>query len=155
LVPISFVSTNQSNKNYYKPKEIMEATFVTPVKSRTDKVALVGKIISALCILFLLFDAVGKVIRESHHVEGSAALGWPADQVQSIGIALLISTILYIIPRTAILGAILVTGYLGGAIAIMVRVGQPLYFAAVFGVLVWAGLYLRDEKLRALIPFKK
>jgi hypothetical protein len=146
--------TNQSNKNY-KPKEIMEATFVTPVKPRTDKVALVGKIISALCILFLLFDAVGKVIRESHHVEGSAALGWPADQVQSIGIALLISTILYIIPRTAILGAILVTGYLGGAIAIMVRVGQPLYFAAVFGVLVWAGLYLRDEKLRALIPFKK
>jgi hypothetical protein len=154
LVPISFVLTNQSNKNY-KPKEIMEATFVTPVKPRTDKVALVGKIISALCILFLLFDAVGKVIRESHHVEGSAALGWPADQVQSIGIALLISTILYIIPRTAILGAILVTGYLGGAIAIMVRVGQPLYFAAVFGVLVWAGLYLRDEKLRALIPFKK
>ncbi|WP_342087593.1 DoxX family protein [Dyadobacter sp. OTU695] len=134
----------------------MEATFVTPeAKPRTDKAALVGKIISALCILFLLFDAGGKVIMESHHVEGSAALGWPADQVQSIGIALLISTILYIIPRTAILGAILITGYLGGAIAVMVRAGQPLYFAAVFGVLVWAGLYLRDEKIRALIPFRK
>lgn len=134
----------------------MEATFVTPnLKPRTDKAALAGKIISALCILFLLFDAVGKVIKESHHIEGSAALGWPVDQVQNIGIALLISTILYIIPRTSILGAILITGYLGGAIAIMVRAGQPLYFASVFGVLVWAGLYLRDEKIRALIPFKK
>lgn len=134
----------------------MEATFVTPdAKPRTDKAVLTGKIISILCILFLLVDAGGKVIKESHHMEGSVALGWPADQVQAIGIALLISTILYIIPRTAILGAILLTGYLGGAIAIMVRAGQPLYFAAVFGVLVWAGLYLRDEKIRALIPFKK
>lgn len=134
----------------------MEATFVTPgAKSRIDKAALTGKIISILCILFLLVDAGGKVIKESHHMEGSVALGWPADQVQAIGIALLISTILYIIPRTAILGAILLTGYLGGAVAIMVRAGQPLYFAAVFGVLVWAGLYLRDEKIRALIPFKK
>ena len=134
----------------------MEATFVTPIaKPRTDKAALTGKIISVLCILFLLVDAGGKVIKESHHMEGSIALGWPADQVQSIGIALLISTILYIIPRTAILGAILLTGYLGGAIAIMVRAGQPLYFAAIFGVLVWAGLYLRDERVRAMIPFKK
>ena len=134
----------------------MEATFVTPSpKSRIDKAALTGKIISILCILFLLVDAGGKLFKESHHMEGSVALGWPADQVQSIGIALLISTILYIVPRTAILGAILLTGYLGGAIAIMVRAGQPLYFASVFGVLVWAGLYLRDEKIRALIPFKK
>ncbi|MDR6804432.1 hypothetical protein J2Y45_001700 [Dyadobacter sp. BE34] len=134
----------------------MEATFVTPAaKGRTDKTALAGKIISALCVLFLLFDALGKVFKESHHMEGSVALGWPADQVQSIGIALLISTILYIIPRTSILGAILITGYLGGAIAVMVRAGQPLYFAAVFGVLVWAGLYLRDERVRSLIPFKK
>ena len=134
----------------------MEATFNTAsVKGRTDKGVLAGKIISALCILFLLFDAFGKVFKESHHMEGSVALGWPADQVQSIGIALLVSTILYIIPRTSILGAILITGYLGGAIATMVRVGQPLYFAAVFGILVWVGLYLRDEKVRAMIPFRK
>ena len=134
----------------------MEATLVTPgTKPRIDKGVLTGKIISALCILFLLFDALGKVFKEAHHMEGSVALGWPADQVQSIGIALLISTILYIIPRTSILGAILITGYLGGAIAVMVRAGQPLYFASVFGVLVWAGLYLRDEKIRALIPFRK
>lgn len=134
----------------------MEATFVnTRTKSTIDKAALVGKIISVLCILFLLVDAVMKVIEHPVSTEGSVALGWPADQVQSIGIALLVSTILYIIPRTAVLGAILITGYLGGAIAVMVRAEQPLYFAATFGVLVWAGLYLRDEKIRALIPFKK
>lgn len=134
----------------------METTFVnTSEKKQTSKGVLAGKIISILCILFLLFDAVMKVIKESHSIEGSAQLGWPVDQVQSIGIALLISTVLYAVPRTAILGAILLTGYLGGAIAIMVRAGQPLYFASVFGILVWAGLYLRDEKLRKLIPLKE
>jgi hypothetical protein len=137
-----------------QPKTIkkMEATFVNQTtKSRTNKGVLAGKIISVLCVLFLLFDAIGKVVKESHSIEGSAALGWPVDQVQSIGIVLLISTILYIIPRTAIIGAILLTGYLGGAIAIMVRVGQPLYFAAVFAILVWVGLCLRNDKARAFI----
>nr|WP_295928773.1 DoxX family protein [uncultured Dyadobacter sp.] len=134
----------------------MEATFVnTSVKKESNKAVLAGKIISILCILFLLFDAIMKVIKESHSIEGSAQLGWPVDQVQSIGITLLIATILYAVPRTAILGAILLTGYLGGAIAIMVRAGEPLYFASVFGVLVWVGLYLRDEKLRKLISFKE
>jgi hypothetical protein len=134
----------------------MEATLVNQtVKSRANFGVLAGKIISALCILFLLVDAIMKVIKHPISVEGSAQLGWPVDQVQNIGIALLVATILYIIPRTAILGAILLTGYLGGAIAVMVRAGQPLYFALTFGVLVWAGLYLRDEKLRKLIPFEK
>jgi hypothetical protein len=134
----------------------MEASFANPnAKSTSNKSVLAGKIISALCILFLLFDAIMKVIEESHSMEGSIALGWPAEHVRSIGITLLLSTILYIIPRTAVLGAILITGYLGGAIAVMVAAGQPLYFAAVFGILVWAGLYLRDEKLRELIPFRK
>ncbi|WP_041736741.1 DoxX family protein [Dyadobacter fermentans] len=134
----------------------MEATFVTQdTKPRTDKVAIIGKIISILCILFLLVDAVMKVIEHPLSMEGSVALGWPADQVQSIGIALLVSTILYIIPRTAILGAILITGYLGGAIAVMVMAKQSLSFAATLGVLVWAGMYLRDAQLRAMIPFRK
>jgi hypothetical protein len=136
--------------------KIMEATFVHQTrKIRAGKAEISGRIISALVTLFLLFDSIMKVIKESHSIEGSAQLGWPVSQVQSIGLVLLICTILYIIPRTAILGAILLTGYLGGAIAIMVRAGQPLYFASVFGILVWAGLYLRDEKLRTLIPFKK
>ncbi|WP_031529126.1 DoxX family protein [Dyadobacter crusticola] len=130
----------------------MEAAFENePVKVHSSKGVLAGKIISALCVLFLLFDSIMKVIKESHSIEGSAQLGWPVDQVQSIGIVLLLSTVLYIIPRTAVLGAILLTGYLGGAIAIMVRAGQPLYFALVFGILVWVGLCLRDDKVKRII----
>lgn len=131
------------------------ATHSMETKKRFNKMHLAGKIISGLCIAFLLMDAVMKVVKDPRSMEGSVQLGWPSDAVQAIGIALLISTILYLIPRTAILGAILLTGYLGGAIAIMVRAGQSLYFALVFGILVWAGLYLRDEKIRSLIPFRK
>ncbi|QRR00998.1 DoxX family protein [Dyadobacter sandarakinus] len=134
----------------------METTMMySEPKMKATKSVIAGRVISGLCALFLLFDAVMKVIKESHSMEGSVALGWPADAVQGIGIALLISTILYIIPRTSILGAILITGYLGGAIAVMIMAGQSLYFALVLGILVWAGLYLRDAGLRELIPFKK
>ncbi|MDP9079873.1 MAG: DoxX family protein [Bacteroidota bacterium] len=114
----------------------------------------IGWIISGLCILFLLFDAIAKIIKEEHSVKGSVQLGWPEHAIQGIGIALLISTILYLIPRTSILGAILLTGYLGGAIAIMIRAEQQLYFASVFGLLVWLGLYLRDAELRKIIPLR-
>lgn len=113
-----------------------------------------GWIISGFCILFLLFDAITKIIKEEHSVKASVQLGWPEHHIQGIGIALLISTILYLVPRTAILGAILLTGYLGGAIAIMLRAEQQLYFALVFGVLVWLGLYLRDAGLRKMIPIR-
>lgn len=115
----------------------------------------VGWVISGLCILFLLFDAVMKIIKEIHSVQGSAQLGWPEHAIQPIGVALLIGTLLYAIPRTAVLGAVILTGYLGGAIAIMVRAEQQLYFALAFGLLVWLGLYLRNEKLRELLPFTK
>lgn len=131
-------------------------TTTDPSIRTTSKAMLrTGQVIHILCILFLLLDAVMKVIKEKHSIEGSVQLGWPVDGVQGIGITLLICTILYVIPRTAILGAILITGYLGGAIAIMIRAVQPMYFPAIFGVLVWAGLYLKDARLRALIPLRK
>lgn len=117
-----------------------------------------GWIISILVTLFMLLDAVMKIIKEAHSVEGSAQLGWPADHLQDIGTALLVSTILYIIPRTSILGAILLTGYLGGAVAVMLRAmspGHPYLFPVVFGVLVWAGIWFRDARLRTLIPFRQ
>lgn len=110
-----------------------------------------GWIISGICILFLVFDAVMKIIKDIHSIEGSVQLGWPEHLVQPIGIVLLICTVLYAFPRTAFIGTILLTGYLGGAIAIMVRAQQPLYFALVFGILLWIGLCLRNEKIRALI----
>jgi hypothetical protein len=129
----------------------METLQATSTTQQSVKAVWTGRIISSLCILFLLFDAIGKIVKESHSIEGSVQLGWPEHLIQPIGIALLICTILYVFPRTAFIGAILLTGYLGGAIAIMVRAGQPLYFALVFGILVWIGLYFRNPKLKALL----
>jgi hypothetical protein len=117
-----------------------------------------GRIITGIIVLFLLMDALMKVVESGPAMEGSVQLGWPEPAVQTIGIVLLLATILYIIPRTSILGAIILTGYLGGATAVMVRAmqpGHPYLFPVVFGVLVWAGLFLRDEKLRGLIPLRK
>lgn len=117
-----------------------------------------GITITILVTLFLLVDALMKVVKAEPSMEGSIQLGWPADDVQAIGIVLLISTLLYVIPRTNILGAILLTGYLGGATSIMVRAsmpGHPYLFPIVFGIFVWAGLFLRDEKIRALLPLRK
>jgi hypothetical protein len=110
-----------------------------------------GRIISYLCIAFLLFDAVMKMILHPLHVDGSAIFGWAAYAIRPIGITLLISTALYIVPRTAILGALFLTAYFGGAVATMARVGEPFIFPVIFCVLVWLGLYLRDERLRTLL----
>jgi hypothetical protein len=121
----------------------------TQPKSKTSLWA--GWIICVLCILFLLLDAVMKVIKAAPSMEGSSKLGVPLDAVQGIGIILLICTIIYAIPRTAILGAVLITGYLGGAVSVMVCAKAPFYFPLIFGVLVWLGVYLRDEKLKALL----
>lgn len=116
-----------------------------------------GLIISILCILFLLQDAIMKVIKAKPSMEGSVQLGWPESAVQGTGILLLFCTLLYIIPRTAVLGAILLSAYLGGATAIMLRAdmpGHPYLFPVIFGILVWAGLFLRDGQLRLLVPLK-
>jgi DoxX-like family len=118
-----------------------------------------GRIMSALPALFLLVDGVGKLIKPAPVVEGTVQLGYPESVLLGLGIVLLTCTILYTIPRTAILGAILLTGYLGGAIATHVRVGSPLFshilFPVYLAVLIWDGLYLRDERLRALIPLRR
>jgi hypothetical protein len=130
----------------------METTINQQVNARHSRTALwAGRVISSICVLFLLFDAVAKILKSSQAVTGSVALGIPEYSIPAIGVLLLISTIIYSIPRTAIMGAILLTGYLGGAIAIMMRAGQPLYFAAVFGILVWLGLYFRNEKVRKFL----
>ncbi len=130
----------------------MEATLSAVKQPATSKAALwAGRIISRLCILFLLFDAVCKIIKEQHAVSASAALEIPVSTLPAVGITLLICTILYAIPRTAVWGAILLTGYLGGAMAIMMRAGQPVYFALVFGLLVWLGLYLVNNQVRNIL----
>ena len=117
-----------------------------------------GRIMSGLPALFLLVDGVGKLVKPAPVVEGTVQLGYPESVLLGLGIVLLTCTVLYMIPRTAILGAILLTGYLGGAIATHVRVGSPLFshilFPVYIAVLIWGGLYVRDDRLRALIPLR-
>lgn len=114
--------------------------------------------ISVLCALFLLFDSITKILKTVQTVQGSIQIGWPEDTIRAIGFVLLVCTVLFVIPRTSILGAILLTGYLGGATAIMVRAqtpGHPFLFPVFFGILLWAGVFFRDKKLRSFIPFRK
>jgi DoxX-like family len=117
-----------------------------------------GRIISALAILFLLFDAITKMMKVAPVLEASARLGLPAILIVDIGSLLLACVVVYAIPGTSILGAILLTGYLGGAVATHVRVGDPLFetlFPVIFGVLIWVGIFLRDDRLRTLIPLRR
>jgi DoxX-like protein len=116
-----------------------------------------GRILTGLTVLFMLFDAAGKFMMPRQVVEAFARLGFPASLGGAIGIILLVVTILYAIPRTAVLGAILITGFLGGAVAIQMRAGSPLFetiFPALFGLIAWAGIYLRELRLGALLPLR-
>lgn len=117
-----------------------------------------GRILSALPILFLLMDAIGKFVKPEPVVTGTIALGYNENVILPLGIVLLVCTVLYAVPQTSILGAILLTGYLGGAVATHVRIGNPLFthllFPVYLGILVWLGLYLRDPRVRALVPFR-
>jgi len=115
----------------------------------------IGFAISGTLLLFLLFDSVGKLLKVPPVVEGSARLGYPESSIVGIGVVLLVCTVLFAIPKTSVFGAILLTGYLGGAVATHVRVGSPLWthqlFPVYLGVLIWLALYLRNEKLRRLL----
>ena len=118
-----------------------------------------GRIVSGLPALFLLVDGVMKLIKPAPVVEGTVKLGYSENVIVPLGIVLLVCTVLYLIPRTAILGAILLTGYLGGAVATHVRVGSPLLTHILFPIyvaaLLWGGLFLREGRLRALIPLRR
>lgn len=124
----------------------------------SKKMLWTGRILSALAALFLLFDGVAKLFKPAPVVEATVQLGYPESVLLGLGIVLTGCTILYLIPRTSVLGAILLTGYLGGAVATHVRVGGPLFsviFPILFGVLIWGGLFLRDDRLRTLIPLRR
>jgi hypothetical protein len=123
----------------------------------STKVLWAGWIMSGLPALFLLVDAIMKLVKPVPVVEATVRLGYPEGAIVPLGIVLLTATVIYLIPRTAILGAILLTGYLGGAVATHVRVGENLFsitFPIIFGVLLWGGLYLRELRLRSLVPLR-
>ena|ERR1051325_9390880 len=113
-----------------------------------------GFVISALPVLVLVIGAGVKLMKPKFFVDAFNDLGWNESLALSIGILELACTVVYVIPRTAVLGAILLTGYLGGAIAAHVRIGDPFFGQIIFGVLVWGGVYLRDARLRALLPLR-
>lgn len=114
----------------------------------------VGRIMSTLPVLALLLSASMKFLQPPEAMEGFAHLGWPASLAIALGVVELACAALYVIPQTAVLGAILLTGYLGGATATHVRVEEAFYMPIVLGVLIWGGLFLRDPRLRALIPLR-
>lgn len=119
----------------------------------------VGRVMSALAVLFLMVDAAMKVLEVPVAVEGTTQLGYPASIILPLGILQVILLTIYVIPRTSMLGAVLWTGYLGGAIATHVRLGNPLFTHVLFpiyvAILLWGGLWLRDNRLRALMPLRK
>lgn len=141
-----------TNKNSITLDEV--ATTNTSSKGRIWT----SRIMSGLVILFMLFDSIFKFIQPAEVVQGTVELGYQAHHIAIIGALGLLSTILYTIPRTAVLGAILLTGYWGGAVATHLRLDNPLFshilFSVYLGILAWGGLWLRDERVRKIIPFR-
>jgi hypothetical protein len=165
--------------NHWKSRrKIMESTLANPVSTaavptRTEAARTAqdagstglpraqvwtGRVLSGFAVLFLAFDTVMKLLLVPEATKGTVDLGYPSSALFGIGVVELICLVAYLVPRTAVLGAVLFTGYLGGAIATHVRVGNPLFTHVLFPVYVaafiWGGLYLRDRALRAVLPFR-
>jgi DoxX-like family len=116
-----------------------------------------GYVTSALPALFLLLDGVMKLFKPALVVEATTKLGYQENVIVPLGIVLVLCTVLYLVPRTSVIGAILLTGYLGGAVATHVRVDEgafPILFPVIMGILIWGGLYLREPRLRAMLPLR-
>lgn len=114
----------------------------------------VGWVLSVVPALMLLVSAAFKLLKPPEVIEGFTKLGYDSGLALPLGIVELTCTVLYLIPQTAVLGAVLLTGYMGGAIATHVRLGEPFFVQVLLGVALWLGLYLRDRRLRALLPFR-
>jgi hypothetical protein len=121
----------------------------------SKKLLWIGRILSGLAVLFFLVDGAMKLWKPAVVVEATRQLGYPESDIVGIGILLLTCTLVYFLPRTSVLGAVLLTGYLGGAVASQVRAGNRWFnvvFPVIFGALVWSGLWLRDVRVRTLLP---
>jgi hypothetical protein len=130
---------------------------LTPA-TKAGKLVWTGRVLSGLVIAFMLFDSIIKLMMIQPVIDSFRQMGFPENLAIEIGVIGLVCTVLYAIPRTAVLGAILLTGMLGGAIASHVRIGSPLFSHVLFGVYLglfaWGGLFLREPRLRALIPLR-
>jgi hypothetical protein len=119
------------------------------------KVVWVGRVISVLVSLVFLASAAAKFVGPPQVVEGMSRLGLPLDVLKPLAILEASCVVVYLVPPTSVLGAILLAGYMGGAICTHMRVGEPFYAQIGIGVLVWLGLYLREPRLRALLPIRR
>lgn len=116
----------------------------------------IGRALSGLLVLFMVFDGVTKIAVAPQVVKAMGELGWPPGQTVGLGVLVLACTAVYVIPRTSILGAILLTGFLGGATAAKVRIeDSTLFFSVLMAILAWAGLYLRNDRLRAVLRIER
>jgi len=136
----------------------LESSRSIPATTRAVRRQRAGTVLSILAVLFLLMDATMKVLQVPAAVQGTVQLGYPASVLVGLGIVQLVCLAVYLFPRTSVLGAVLWTGYLGGAIASHVRVGDPLFTHVLFPVyvaaLLWGGLWLRDEQIRSVLPLR-
>jgi hypothetical protein len=117
-----------------------------------------GRILTALLVLFLLFDGIAKVMKVAPVLEACAQLEIPERVIPGLGIVLIVATLIYAVPRTSVLGAIVLTGYLGGATWTHVRMGGPVFpmiFPGLFGAILWGALFLREPRLRAIVPVRR
>jgi hypothetical protein len=132
----------------------LKAHFIPSDRATSSRQLWAGRIVTGLATLFLLMDGIMKVVKPAPVIEASARLGYPETTLSGIGLVLVACTLMYVIPRTAIFGAILLTGYLGGAVASQVRAGSGWFevvFPVLFGVVVWGGLWLQDRRLRSVL----
>ncbi|HTW63870.1 MAG TPA: DoxX family protein [Bryobacteraceae bacterium] len=137
----------------------MAATSLSPIPAAVPSTPVLwtSRTLSALVVLFLIFDGVTKILKVPQVIEATVRLGYPESAVVAIGIIVLACTLVYAIPHTSIFGAILLTAYLGGAVASQIRISAPAFdtsFPIIFCVLIWAPLFLREPRLRAIIPVR-
>ncbi len=131
-----------------------DTTPAAPAKRRSKAMTIAGWVLGVIPCLLLIFSGVMKLRSTPEVVEGFTHLGWPARLSLPLGILEIGCTLVYLLPRTAVLGAVLLTGYMGGAIATHVRIDEPFYTQTAVGVVLWLGLFLRDARLRAILPLR-
>lgn len=133
---------------------LSSATTASTATARTPRAVWAGRTLSTIAVLFLTFDLIVKLLLFPQASDATVQLGYPAGVVRPLGILQLVLLVLYLVPRTSLIGAVLWTGYLGGAVATHVRLGNPLFTHVLFpvyvGALLWGGLWLRDRRARSL-----
>jgi DoxX-like family len=151
-------SSESSGEALFRAPSRLGAQSSVPLRSPSKGRLWTGRILSTLAVLFLLFDAAGKLVMPPPVVLASARLGFPISLSVGVGILLLVCTALYAIPSTAVLGAVLLTAFFGGAVAIQMRTGSPVFetvFPVIFGVIVWAGIIFRENRILQVFPLRR